>query len=154
MLNMNNFKPVPRYVPPSIDDILGHEAIQKALWDSAGSVKEAALKLQCDQSALYRYLDKYPESKEIRDEAKKHFKRSKVEEREKLLYALQEQKKNAPVSFAAIKYYLDTHGQEEGWGKITEQANEEQAKAELGKWGDYLETLRTKATAPHTPEPS
>ena len=151
---MQHFKSTQRYKPPLIEEIHGHEAIQKALWDCEGDIQATSAKLGCGARCIYHYIDRMPEAKQIRDEAKKHFKRAKVEEREKLLYALQEQKKNAPVSFAAIKYYLDTHGQEEGWGKITEQANEEQAKQELGKWGDYLDKLRDKATTPHTQEPS
>ena len=148
---MNYNKPIPRYKPPLLEEIHGHEAIQKALWDSEGDIEGAARILQCGKSSIYDYMDRIPESKEVKEAAKKHFRRAKVETREKLLYAWNEQKKNAPVSFASIKYYLDTHGQEEGWGKNTDQPNEEQAKQELGKWSAYLDSLRS---TPQPQEPS
>jgi hypothetical protein len=122
---MRTYAPTPRYKPPLIEEIHSHEAIQKALWDGEGDVKAASVILGCAQSTLYDYMDRTPESKAVKDEAKKHFRRAKVEEREKLLYAWQEQKKNAPVSFSAIKYYLDTHGKEEGWGKVDNLTDEE-----------------------------
>lgn len=110
-----------------IDQILGIDAIQEALWNAEGDVKEASIKLQCSPSAIYRHLEDFEESAKIRKKAKAYFVKQKVEQREKLLYSWQEQKKNAPVSFASIKYYLDTHGQEEGWGKKEDFTDEEVA---------------------------
>jgi hypothetical protein len=131
-----------RYRPPRIEEKHTHEELQKALWDSDGDVEAASVIIGCTPKTLYSYMQDFPEAREVRNEAKAHAKRLKVERREKLLDQRAEQNKNLPVSFAALKYYLDTHGQEEGWGKITEQANEEQAKQELDKWSKYLDTLR------------
>lgn len=125
------------YKQPNFESIYGKEAIYDALWEQEGEVKAAALKLQCSRNGLYSYLDENPEANEFRKKAKKYFRMGRVEDCEKLLIERQEQRKSLPTSFAAIKYYLDTHGKEEGWGN---EEDESQSKVD-GKLAQSLDLL-------------
>jgi DNA-binding transcriptional MerR regulator len=127
-----------RYIPPTIEDIYGNEEIQKHLWEQEGDVKAAALKIGCSTSALYDYLDLNPEAKELRNRARKHFKRQKVAEYENVLNERILQRKQLATSFAAIKYYLDTHGKEEGWGQEISEKDKHEFDGELSKVLDHI----------------
>lgn len=106
---------------PSLDEIHGHEYLQKTLWDCEGHVEQAAAKIGCAYSALYNYLDVFPEAKELRKQAKLYFRKKRIEKLEDKFMEIDSKKNTLPASLPAIKYYLDTHGREEGWGQLEQE---------------------------------
>lgn len=128
------------YNPPTIEQIFGHEEIQKAIWDCEGDMKAVSIKLGCALSALYNYIDIHPEAADLRKKAKLFARKAKLEDYEKVLDERINQKKSLSTSFAAIRYYLEAHGKEEGWGQDSSLDEASLKERELQE--DFKETFR------------
>ena len=70
------------YHPPKLEDNFEHEFIQQILWENDGNIERSCVKLHCTPPTLRGYLDRHPESKKIRVQAKKYYKQQKAERME------------------------------------------------------------------------
>lgn len=92
--------------PPHKKEQFTQAEVADALRESKGFVSAAARRLACDGQTVYNYMERYPELKEIRKEAK---------EAEKDLAEMMLGKMIRDGQFLATCFYLKTQAKDRGY---------------------------------------